>query len=130
MNVTGQLGRLVRDPIVRTTSTGKKVASLTIVVDRAGDYDSTTGKFKDGFFEVEAWGTTAELIEKYAVKGKQITVTGALKHHRWVDEKTGNNRDQVKIVANVIQFVSGSRETVEEVDDLVDEGNQEYDPFS
>lgn len=131
-NSVVQMGRVVRDPVVRNVSNQYKVANLTIVVRAAGD--KVDGTQKDGFFEVEAWGTCADLAEKYIKKGKVITVTGALKQHKWVDDK-GNNRDQIKIVASNFGFVPGtdSNNTDGDESDLVSQqvdDTDDIDPFA
>jgi single-strand DNA-binding protein len=50
------------------------------------------------FLDVEAWGRTAEVVEKYAGKGKLVTVDGRLEQQRW--EKDGQKRSKVIVVAS------------------------------
>jgi single-strand DNA-binding protein len=135
MNITGLAGRIVRDPIVRATAKSK-VANFTVAVTSAGDYDPSTKETNAGFFNVEAWGATAEYAEKYLTKGRMVGVSGSLKQHKWQDEN-GLNREQVKIVANKLQPLDGrsnpdsDTEEVEEEDNFINaESASDYDPFS
>lgn len=124
MNIVGILGRVVMDPVIRTTSNNKKVANVVMVVARAGDYDAANSKTNDGFFQIEAWGTTAELIENHVTKGKMISISGNLKQHKWTDDQD-NKREQIKIVATSIGFLPGTKVEAEENSSI-----EEYDPFA
>lgn len=56
------MGRLTRDPEMRTTTTGKTIASFSIAVDRAGQDDQAD------FFDVTAWEKLGELVNQYLSK--------------------------------------------------------------
>lgn len=75
MNVVIIKGRLTRDPEVRTTQSGMKVARFGVAVNRRtkreGDPDAD-------FFNVIAFGKQAEVIENYVFKGNEIAVRGHL----------------------------------------------------
>jgi len=58
------------------------------------------------FFDVVVWGRTAEALNQYLVKGKQIGVEGELRQDRW--EQDGQKRSRVEIVASNIMLL-GSR---------------------
>src|SRR5699024_2101623 len=56
------------------------------------------------FFDIVAFGRTAELLNQYCGKGSKIGVDGTLKQDRFTD-KEGNNRSVVRITANRIEFL-------------------------
>lgn len=94
------MGRLTRDPELRTTQSGTSVTSFSVAVDR--DYKSGADKETD-FFDVVAWRSTAEFVSKYFSKGRAIAVSGRLQTRDWTD-KDGNKRKTVEIVADSVYF--------------------------
>lgn len=101
------LGRLTRDPEVRSFSNGGKVAQFGFAVDGSRKKDQSTGKWvsEPCFLDVKAWnrgekGTTADICEKYLSKGKQCFIEGKLVMESW--EKDGQKRS--KIVVEVIEL--------------------------
>lgn len=90
------IGRLTRDVELRTTGTGKSVASFSLAVDRF------TGDEAD-FFDCVAWEKTADLLQQYTGKGSKILVSGSLQYRTW--EQDGNKRSKVEVVARDIMFL-------------------------
>lgn len=101
LNVVAIMGRLARDPELRQTTTGKNVASFRIACDR-GRRDAN-GQNQADWFDVVAWDRTAEFVCKYFQKGSLIVVDGRLQS-RFYQDKTGNNRTAIEIVANNVNF--------------------------
>lgn len=101
LNVVAIVGRLARDPEMRQTTTGKNVASFRIACDR-GRKDAN-GQSQADWFDVVAWGRTAEFVCKYFQKGSLIVIDGRLQSRKYQD-KDGNNRTAIEIVANNINF--------------------------
>ena len=101
LNVVAIMGRLVADPQLRQTTTGKNVASFRIACDR-GRRDAN-GQNQADFFDVVAWERSAEFVCRYFQKGSLIAVDGRLQSRQYQD-KNGNNRTGVEIVANNINF--------------------------
>ena len=97
LNVVAIMGRLARDPELRQTTTGKNVASFTIACDR-GRRDAN-GQSQADWIPVTAWDRTAEFVCKYFQKGSMIAVDGRLQSRSYQD-KNGNNRTAIEIVAN------------------------------
>ncbi|MFR3879709.1 MAG: single-stranded DNA-binding protein [Oscillospiraceae bacterium] len=101
-------GRLVRDPELRRTNSGKAVTSFTLACDR--DFkNQQTGEKEVDFIECVAWGGTAEMVEKYFHKGQMAVATGRLQLRDWTD-KNGQKRRQAEILVNSIYFC-GSKES-------------------
>ncbi|MDD4850816.1 MAG: single-stranded DNA-binding protein [Gemmiger sp.] len=101
LNLVAIMGRLVADPTLRQTQTGKNVASFRVACDR-GRKDAN-GQSQADFLDVVAWDRSAEFVCKYFQKGSLIVVDGRLQTRTYQD-KTGNNRQAVEIVASNINF--------------------------
>ena len=101
LNVVAIMGRLAADPQLRQTTTGKNVASFRIACDR-GRRDAN-GQSQADWLDVVAWDRTAEFVCKYFQKGSLIAIDGRLQSRSYQD-KNGNNRTAVEVVANNINF--------------------------
>ena len=95
------MGRLTRDPEVRTTSTGKNITSFSIAVDRGGQEDAAD------FFDVTAWEKLGELVSQYLSKGRRCLVQGRLRQDSWDDKETGKKRTRIEVVATDVTFLDG-----------------------
>lgn len=102
MNTVSLIGRLTRDVELRTTPSGTTVAQFGLAVDRAGDRQDD-GSFAAGFFDVTLWGKTAEVAAQYLGKGKQVGISGELRHHRWTTPE-GDNRSKVEVNGRSMTF--------------------------
>ena len=94
-------GRLAADPELRTTQTGKQVASFRMAVDR--DMVDANGHRPTDWLTFTAWGKTAEFVSKYFRKGSAAVVHSRCQTRQYED-KNGNNRTAVEVVANNINF--------------------------
>ena len=101
LNVVVLQGRLAADPQLRQTTTGKNVASFRIGCDR-GRKDAN-GQSQADWFDIVAWDRTAEFVCRYFQKGSMILVDGRLQSRQYQD-KNGNNRTAIEIVANNVNF--------------------------
>lgn len=107
LNQVAIQGRLVRDPELRRTGSGKPVTSFTLACER--DFaDKQTGKKGVDFIECVAWGGTAETIEKYFSKGRMISLTGRLQIRDWTD-KNGQKRRTVEILVGNVYFCGDNK---------------------
>ena len=96
------VGRLTKDAEVRYTQSNIAHATVALAVNRSVKHGD---KYENeaSFFEVELWGKTAENVQKYSGKGKQLAVQGSLAQQRW--EKNGQKYSKVVIVASTVQFI-------------------------
>lgn len=95
-NVT-LVGRVVRDIEVKTTNSGKEVASFALAVDGYGK-DAPAN-----FIDCVAWGKAAEILGQYATKGKQIGITGRIQTRNW--EKDDIKRKATEVVIDQFQLL-------------------------
>ncbi len=94
------MGRLTRDPELRSTSNGKSVANFSLAVDRIGQDAGTD------FFEVVAWERLAELVQQYLTKGRRCLIQGRLVQRQW-EQEDGQKRSRVEVIANDVTFLDG-----------------------
>lgn len=103
LNCVTMVGRLARDPEMRTTNDGTPVMNCAIAVDR--DVKSQNGERLTDFFNIAAWRNTANFIGQYFHKGDLIGITGRLQLDNYVDRE-GNNRSTPQIVVSTANFVA------------------------
>ena len=101
LNVVAIMGRLAADPQMRQTQAGKSVCSFRIACDR-GRKDAN-GQNQTDWLDVVAWDKTADFVSRYFSKGSMIALTGRLQSRQYQD-KNGNNRTAIEIVANQVSF--------------------------
>lgn len=102
LNHVSIMGRLARDPELRTTTSGKSVVSFTIATDR--NRKDANGQNQTDWIRMTAWGKTAEFICKYFQKGSMIAIDGRLQSKTYQD-KNGNNRTDMEVVVEEVNFV-------------------------
>lgn len=99
MNKVFLLGRLVRDPEIRTTQSGKMVTTFTLAVDRFGG-----GKDNADFITIVTWDKLAENCGNSLTKGQRALVEGRLQI-RSFEGKDGQKRWVTEIVAQSVEFL-------------------------
>ena len=96
-NVTILTGRITKDLELKQAGQ-TTVTNFSLAVDNPFKRDDTS------FFDVVAFGKTAELLNNYCSKGSKVLIEGNLKQDRFTD-KEGNNRSVVRVVANRVEFL-------------------------
>jgi single-strand DNA-binding protein len=111
LNMVALTGRLTRDAELKYTQSGMAILEFAVACNQ---------KKKQGdqwvddphFFDVTVFGRQGEAIQRYAVKGKRVAIDGRLKQDRW-QNKEGQNRSKVGIVADNVVLLSGGEERQE-----------------
>ena len=101
LNVVAIMGRLVADPELRTTNSGTEVCSFRIACDRS--FVRQGEQRQADFIDIVAWRHNANFVTKYFQKGSLIAIEGSLQTRQYQD-KNGNNRTAVEVVASNISF--------------------------
>jgi single-strand DNA-binding protein len=99
MNIQQFVGRLVKDPVLKTTVNGKLVMNFTLAYNtpqKTDDSGSTAN-----FLDVEAWEKLADFHAPRLRKGMEIVVLGSVTQRRWKDSE-GKTRSNFKLVARAI----------------------------
>ena len=102
------MGRLTADPELRTTGNGIGVCGFTVAVDR--NYRPEGEERQTDFINVVAWRKTADFVSRYFRKGQMIAVQGSIQTRNYED-RNGNKRTAVEIVADNISFCGSKAET-------------------
>jgi single-strand DNA-binding protein len=106
INTVTLMGRMVRNPELRTTPNGIEVCSFSIAVDKTYNKDKPN---EANFFDIVAWRGSATFVSKYFAKGDMIALTGELQQRRYTD-KEGKNHSVVEIIAQNLSFCGNRRE--------------------
>lgn len=106
MNKVILVGRLTRDPEVRTMPTGNTVASFTLAINR--NFKNKEGNIDADFINVSVFGRQAENVGKYVTKGSQLGVDGRIQTRSY-DAQDGTKRYVTEVIAESVEFMSSSR---------------------
>lgn len=118
MNNVSLVGRLTKDPELRTTESGTAVCSFSLAVRR--DFKNANGEYEADFINCTAWRATAEFIAKYFTKGQQMGVCGSIRTRKWDDN--GTTRYATDITAERVEFVGKSGKSNNDASETVDIG--------
>lgn len=103
MNKVILIGRLTRDPELRTISNGTATTSFSIAVNRT--FTNQNGEREADFINCVAWRKQAENIAKYCVKGTQVAVEGRIQTRSY-DAQDGTKRYVTEVIADNVTFLS------------------------
>lgn len=112
LNIVAIMGRLVADPELRTTTQGNSVCSFRIACDRS--YVQQGQERQADFIDIVAWRQQADFVSRYFQKGSMIAIDGRLQTRNYQD-KNGNSRTAVEVVANNISFAGSKRQDSQSV---------------
>jgi single-strand DNA-binding protein len=103
-------GNLTADPELRSLPSGTSVCKLRVACNTRRK-DNSTGEWVDkpNYFDVTVWGAQGENCARYLSKGRPVAVDGRLEWREWQD-KEGNNRQGIDIIADAVQFLSSPRD--------------------
>ncbi len=95
------IGHVGQEPEIKNLEGGKKLANISIATNEVYYRENGDKVEKTEWHRVTAWGKTAEIIERFVTKGKEIAIGGKLAHRSY-DDKEGNKKYVTEIVANEI----------------------------
>jgi single-strand DNA-binding protein len=98
------IGHVGQEPEIKTIESGKKVAKFTLATNE--NYTNNKGEKVEQteWHRLTAWGKTADIIEKYVTKGKEIAIEGKLTHRSY-DDKNGEKKYVTDIVINELLLI-------------------------
>ena len=127
LNKSVIMGRFVRDPEIRHTTSGTPVTTFTLAVDR--DFkDKDTGEKKADFIDCVAWRATAEFVYRFFSKGRMAVVEGRLQIRDWTD-KEGKKRKAAEIIADNVYFADSKKEDKVDTQEYTEMDGDEPIPF-
>ena len=95
------IGNLGNDPEIINLDSGSKLAKFSVATNES--YKNAQGEkvVDTQWHNVVAWGKTADIIESYVTKGKEVAIEGKLTTRSW-DDKEGLKRYTTEVVCNEI----------------------------
>jgi single-strand DNA-binding protein len=116
------VGRLTRDPELRSLPSGRAVTSLRIACNSSRRDAEGNASERPNFFDVSAFGATAESVCRFTRKGSRVGIDGRLEWREW-ETAEHERRQAVSVVADVCQFLDtpGGGAAARDGDDLSDE---------
>ena len=103
MNKVLLVGRLTKDPELRTTPGGIAVTRFTIAVSQ--NYVNKSGERGTDFINCSAWGRQADNISKYCRKGSLVSAEGRIRTSNY-DAQDGTKRFMTEVVCDTVNFLS------------------------
>lgn len=107
MNKVILVGRLARDPELRTTQSGVSVCSFTVACDRR--FQKQGEERQADFINCIAWRQQADFICKFFTKGMRIALDGSIQTRSW-DDNDGNKRYATEVVVDHAEFAQSKNE--------------------
>ena len=109
MNNVILTGRIVKDLELKYTQNGKSYCRFTLAVDRGLSKEKkqeaeANGQPTADFINCVAWGTTAEVLNKYTAKGKKILVNGSIETGSYTMQD-GSKRYTTDVLVNRIEIL-------------------------
>jgi len=102
LNKVFLVGRVVRDPELRSLPSGKSVVKFTVATNKI--YTEKSGEKKETaqFHNCVVFGKLAEVVSQYVVRGQEVFVEGRIECRQW--EKDGVKKFSTEIVGETVQF--------------------------
>ena len=103
MNSINIIGRLTREPELKTLTSGTSALSGTIAYN-----ERVKGEEVSMFFDFTAYGRTAELIDQYCHKGEMIALTGKLQQRTYT-ARDGSEKKAIEILVNEMTLLPNEK---------------------
>ena len=108
MNKAILVGRLTKDPELKTTGSGVNVCSFTIAVNRR--FRNAEGNYDADFINCVAWRQQAEFLSRFFAKGRMVGVVGSIQTRNY-DREDGQRVYVTEVVADEISFVDSKSQS-------------------
>jgi single-strand DNA-binding protein len=99
------VGRLGKDPELRSIPSGTSVAKFSLATDERFTDKSGEKQERTEWHNVVAWGKLAEICGQYLRKGKLVYIEGSIRTDSWDDKETGVKKYRTEIIANTMQML-------------------------
>jgi single-strand DNA-binding protein len=111
MNLVIMKGRMTSDATIRTANSGTTVASFSLAIDRRFK-DKVTGDKITDFIRMTAFGKTAEFIQKYTGRGKEILIVGEMQQDDFTD-KNGAEQHTYQVVVSQVHLCGSNNDSAQ-----------------
>jgi len=99
------VGRLGKDPEMRSTPSGQNVAKFTVATDERYTDKAGEKQERTEWHNIVAWGKLAEICGQYLRKGKLVYIEGSIRTDSWEDKESGQKKYRTEIVANTMKML-------------------------
>jgi single-strand DNA-binding protein len=99
------VGRLGKDPEIRSTPQGTSVVKFTVATDEKFTDRNGEKQERTEWHNITVWGKLAEICGQYLKKGKLVYLEGSLRTDSWDDKETGQKRYRTEVVANQMKML-------------------------
>jgi len=97
------IGNLGQKPEIITLESGKKLAKFSLATNETFKDAKGEKQTNTSWHNIIAWGKTAEIVEMFLDKGKEVAIQGKLTYNSY-DDKDGNKRIKTEVVASEIMM--------------------------
>lgn len=108
MNRVVLVGRLTKDPELRSTSTGLSTVNFSVAVSK--NFKNKDGKYDADFINCVAFRQTADFVSKYFKKGSMISLDGKIQTRNY-DAQDGTKRYVTEVLVDNVEFVGGKNDS-------------------
>ena len=106
LNQTVIVGRLVKDPELKITDTGKKVTKITLAVPRA--FKNANGEYDTDFIDCTLWTGIAECTNEYCQKGDTLGIKGRIQTQLY-EKSDGSKIKSTEVIAEKVTFLTSKK---------------------
>jgi single-strand DNA-binding protein len=99
------VGRLGKDPEIRSTPQGSTVAKFTVATDEKFTDRSGEKQERTEWHNIAAWGKLGEICGQYLKKGKLVYIEGSIRTDSWDDKESGQKKYRTEIIANTMKML-------------------------
>jgi single-strand DNA-binding protein len=99
------VGRLGKDPEIRSIPSGTSVAKFSLATDEKFTDKNGQKQERTEWHNIVAWGKLAEICGQYLRKGKLVYIDGSIRTDSWDDKETGVKKYRTEIIAKDMQML-------------------------
>ena len=107
------VGRLGKDPEIKSTPGGQTVAKFTIATDEKFTDKSGEKQERTEWHNIVAWARLAEICGQYLRKGMLVYIEGSIRTDSWEDKESGQKRYRTEINAREMKMLERKRDSDE-----------------
>ena len=99
------VGRLGKDPEMRSTPNGNTVAKFSVATDERFTDKSGEKQERTEWHNIVAWGKLGEICGQYLRKGKLVYIEGSIRTDSWDDKESGQKKYRTEIIASTMKML-------------------------
>jgi single-strand DNA-binding protein len=99
------VGRLGKDPEIRSTPGGNTLAKFSLATDERFTDKSGEKQDRTEWHNIVVWGKLAEICGQYLRKGKLVYLEGSIRTDSWDDKESGQKKYRTEIIANTMKML-------------------------